>query len=267
MDGIKPPEETEEETAPQTEQEEPGASPKSSTDKKNESKLHGMQIILLFGAALLIDGAQLILTAFIGIFPFLAPIFIAANYAISGIAWLGFFLWLHSLGIGMMKKEKIVQSLLNSPLATTSITAAIEFIVGALPAWTLMVVITVIRDRAETIIAAASGLDKIASGVKKIAEVKKSEPTSSNASQDQKSETYSDNLSRQTVQNESRVNFDRDEGEKLRRMRESKTPEWMQDKRAKEAGNLRNERFAAAQSMGMDKSEAAKKILDLEKGA
>lgn len=184
MDGIKPPEETEEKTAPQTEQEEPDASPQSSAGKQSNSKLRGMQVILLFGAALLIDGAQFVLTAFMGVFPFLAPVFVAANYAISGIAWLGFFLWLHSLGIGMMKKEKIAQSLLNSPLAATSITAAIEFIVGALPAWTLMIVITVIRDRAETIITAASGLDKVASGVKKIADMKKPEIAPTNANQD-----------------------------------------------------------------------------------
>lgn len=151
MDGIEPSEKTEEETpAPagggQTD------APQQPESKKGESKLHGMHAVLLLGAALLVDGTQWILTALAAITVYLAPIFIALNWAISGVAWLGFFLWLHSLGVGMLKKGSVAQSLLHSPLATTSITAAVEFILGALPAWTAAMFLVVVRENAKEVV-------------------------------------------------------------------------------------------------------------------
>lgn len=45
----------------------------------------------------------------------------------------------------------------------------------------------------------------------------------------------------------------------------NKQPDWMRDKSVDEAMKMRNERFAVAQRLGMDKETAAKHILDLEK--
>lgn len=105
---------------------------------------------LLIAAALLFDGGQFLIEAITGLTGILLPLGIAAAWAIDGIAWLTFFIWFHSLGLGTIKKGGPGESVLNqAPFVIIAFALGIEFIplVNTLPAWTAAIVIVIFKER------------------------------------------------------------------------------------------------------------------------
>ena len=105
---------------------------------------------LLIATALLFDGAQALAEILFSLTVILLPLGIAVGWAIDIFAWLTFFLWLHSLGLGMIKKGGAGQGALNQePFIIIALAFGIEFIpfINVLPAWTAAIVIVIIKER------------------------------------------------------------------------------------------------------------------------
>lgn len=128
---------------------------------------------LLIAAALLFDGGQFLIQAAAGLTAILLPLGIAAAWAIDGIAWLTFFLWFHTLGLGTIKKGGPGGSALNqTPFVIIAFALGIEMIpfINALPAWTAAVVVVILKERVVQL-AQLAGPTVVAKAIgKKIAE-------------------------------------------------------------------------------------------------
>ncbi|MDO8560894.1 MAG: hypothetical protein Q7R91_01625 [bacterium] len=105
---------------------------------------------LLIATALFFDGGQFVLEALTGLTAVLLPLGIALSWAIDAIAWLTFFLWFHSLGLGTIKKGGPGETTLNqAPFVIIAFALGIEIIpfVNMLPAWTAAIVIVIVKER------------------------------------------------------------------------------------------------------------------------
>src|SRR3989344_5648791 len=78
-----------------------------------ETRISVVMAGLLIATALLFDGAQALAEILFSLTVILLPLGIAAGWVIDIFAWLTFFVWLHSLGLGMMKKGGPGQGALN----------------------------------------------------------------------------------------------------------------------------------------------------------
>lgn len=128
----------------------------------SDSKISAAQSGLMIGVALLFDGAQFVIEALAGLTVFLLPLGIAVGWVVDIFAWLTFFLWLHSLGLSMIKKGGVGEGGLGKePFVIIALAFGIEFIpiINALPAWTAAIITLIIRVRISTL-AAAAGVGK-----------------------------------------------------------------------------------------------------------
>jgi len=115
----------------------------------SDSKISVVQAVLLIAVALLFDGAQFIIGVIAGLTVFLLPLGIAVGWVVDIWAWLTFFLWLHSIGLSMIKKGGAGGGLGREPFVIIAIAFGIEFIpiINALPAWTAAIATLIIRQR------------------------------------------------------------------------------------------------------------------------
>ena len=116
----------------------------------SDSKISVVQAVLLIAIALLFDGAQLIIELLTGLSVFLLPLGIAVGWVVDIWAWLTFFLWLHSIGLSMIKKGGLGESGLGKePFVIIATAFGIEFIpiINALPVWTAAIVTLIIKQR------------------------------------------------------------------------------------------------------------------------
>mgnify|MGYP001573516917 CR=1 FL=1 len=175
MNGIEAPElgatfeETEvapeERPAPKTQER-----PRSRTgENQGKPKISPVQAGFLIGTAGLFDGAQFIVVSITGLTVFLLPLGIAVGWVVDIFAWLTFFLWLHSLGSGMITKGGLGEGGLGrEPFVIIALAFGIEFIpiINVLPAWTAAIVTLIFRERI-TALASIVGPGGVASALQK----------------------------------------------------------------------------------------------------
>ncbi|MBI2639707.1 MAG: hypothetical protein HYW90_02325 [Candidatus Sungbacteria bacterium] len=152
------------EDAPEAKQVEEGEQQgEKNADAKSDSKISTAQAGLMIGVALLFDGAQFVIGALAGLTVFLLPLGIAVGWVVDIWAWLTFFLWLHSLGLSMIKKGGASGGGLGKePFVIIALAFGIEFIpiINALPAWTAAIATLIFRQRTEAILRTAGGIEK-----------------------------------------------------------------------------------------------------------
>lgn len=155
MDGIKASEQNQESETPRIlearEENQPQQAGRSAAKSASRgvTKISPMMGSLLIGTAALLDGAQFIIESVAGLTAILLPLGIAGAWVIDIVAWLTFFLWLHSLGLGMIKKGAAGLGLAQEPFLIIALAFGIEFMpfINALPAWTAAIVVVVLRER------------------------------------------------------------------------------------------------------------------------
>lgn len=158
MDGIRQPQqqntapdqesrgEERETRPPEEESKEEGGAPAPSGG--GQKGLSGMTAGFLIAVAMFFDGLQALVITIAGLTVFLSPLGIALAWVFNIFAAGTFYLWLHSLGLSMIKKGGGT-GFSKSPWPFILGGFVFEFIPGinALPGWTGVIFALIMRER------------------------------------------------------------------------------------------------------------------------
>ncbi len=164
MDGIKAPTTERSKNAESrgaAENGSPKKGPQTPPEEPSKPKISIIMGALMIATALLFDGGQFLIEVITGLSVYLLPLGIAIAWAIDGIAWLTFYMWFHSLGLGTIKKGGVA-ALNQTPTMLITFALGIEMIPGVntLPAWTASIIIVILKERALRLLQIAAPLVK-----------------------------------------------------------------------------------------------------------